>query len=341
MPQQQTKKWLGLFLQLASASAFAQQMANNPDMLQNSQMQGGSEVSRAAVDQVKLVLYRDPVDYFAPHRPAKVFIDDVHIKTLDRKEYTTVCMPAGRYKISSHLEDALIYSDKNRKHLYGTLNAGETYLIKINTSENSGGELNQVDRVRFANEMRGLKMAKSIQDHEYYISKEDREKFARIGQVIQDCREYVPPPPPPVVVPPPPPPKAPVVIKRNLTLGADGTFAINRYNLGDLRAEGRRKIDESLAQIRNQQINVTAINVVGHADRLGKESHNQFLSQKRAETIKSYLVASGISPQIIMASGRSSSEPIVTCTQKKRSELVKCLEPNRRIAIDFTGIVQE
>lgn len=339
MPQKISKKWLGLLLQCVSVGVFAQQLTSvNPDAVAMNTY--GADLARAASDQVKVFIYRDAVDYFAPIRPAHLYINDVYVRTLDRKEYSTLCLAPGRYKISSHLEDAFIYSDKNRKHLYGNLNAGETYHIKLNTAESSGGELSQVDRPRVSLDLKDLKASKPVESYQYYLSEKDKQEFAKISQLIQPCREYVAPPAP-VAPPPPPAPKPPVVIKRNLMLGADGTFAINRYSLSDLRYEGKNKIDQSLATIRSEGINVSNVNIVGHADRLGNEKRNQFLSQQRSETIKSYLVASGVPHQIITTGSRSSSEPIVSCNQKKRADLVKCLEPNRRISIDFTGTIQQ
>ncbi len=301
------KKYLALLSLLAPmlpSHTFAQITAAN-----------AINVSRAAADQVKVIIYRDAVDYFAPTRPAHIYINDTQIGTLDNKEFSTVCFAPGNYRIASHLEDALIYNQKNRKNLFGSLQAGETYFLRINTHENAGGELSQVDRSRAAYDLGKLKM----------------QEFSQ-SSASMPCKTYMEPAPMPMPVPPPVKP-----YQQSLVLGADGTFAINRYALKDLRMEGRQKIDEALRKIRAENIKITNVNVVGHADRLGSENHNYMLGKNRAETIKSYLAMSGLSGVTMTTDSRGSKEPLVMCDQKNKANLIKCLEPNRRISIEFTG----
>jgi len=73
---------------------------------------------------------------------------------------------------------------------------------------------------------------------------------------------------------------------------------------------------------------------VGHADRLGSAKYNQRLSERRANAVRDYLIAKGIAPQRLKAYGKGATQPVVTCHNRKRADLIKCLEPNRRVEVE-------
>nr|WP_294861641.1 OmpA family protein [uncultured Fluviicola sp.] len=52
------------------------------------------------------------------------------------------------------------------------------------------------------------------------------------------------------------------------------------------------------------------IQIAGHTDSDGEESANQLLSQKRAESVKNYLISQGISPNRIATKGFGESHPV-------------------------------
>ena len=66
----------------------------------------------------------------------------------------------------------------------------------------------------------------------------------------------------------------------------------------------------------------------------GIESYNQKLSERRAQAVKDYLVAKGVGPQRLIAAGKGQANPVAECDDSERAELVKCLEPNRRVEVD-------
>lgn len=57
--------------------------------------------------------------------------------------------------------------------------------------------------------------------------------------------------------------------------------------------------------------------VVGHTDSLGDANYNLELSVKRAEAVKSFLVAGAISPDRISTQGKGSTDPISTNTTRE------------------------
>jgi OOP family OmpA-OmpF porin len=85
------------------------------------------------------------------------------------------------------------------------------------------------------------------------------------------------------------------------------------------------------------------ITVEGNSDRLGSSTYNDKLSLQRAEAVKAYLATT---PQLqnatITASGRGESNPMTKpgeCVGTRPSrELIACLQPDRRVDVEMTGV---
>ena len=71
------------------------------------------------------------------------------------------------------------------------------------------------------------------------------------------------------------------------------------------------------------------VEVKGHTDFTGPEEYNQILSEKRAEAVKAYLVAEGISIERFRVTGYGESQPIAKNTNKEGRAL------NRRVELDL------
>ena len=66
---------------------------------------------------------------------------------------------------------------------------------------------------------------------------------------------------------------------------------------------------------------------------------NQALSERRAITVKRYLIKNGVDGAVIKTLGKGSSQPIKQCKgTKKTPALVACLEPNRRVEVVIRGV---
>jgi outer membrane protein OmpA-like peptidoglycan-associated protein len=159
------------------------------------------------------------------------------------------------------------------------------------------------------------------------------------------CAQFLagpaPAPQPQVVVAPPappPPPPAPVPVARNLRLNADGLFRFDGGREEDLLPEGRRRIEELIAGIRREVRTVNSITITGHTDRIGSVGYNQALSQQRAETVRQMFVRGGLEPYAIRAVGAGMNVPVAQCQGTRVTpELVRCLQPNRRVEIEVLG----
>jgi OOP family OmpA-OmpF porin len=68
--------------------------------------------------------------------------------------------------------------------------------------------------------------------------------------------------------------------------------------------------------------------LTGHADRIGPAQYNLRLSQRRAESVKNYLVGQGVSADRIFTEGVGETQPLIE--DANREERRK----NRRVVIE-------
>ncbi len=138
-------------------------------------------------------------------------------------------------------------------------------------------------------------------------------------------------PEPVAVMAPPPSPVVPAPVPRfeKVTLSATELFAFNSAVL----AMPQAKLDEIVLGLK-ADMRVNNVVITGYADRIGSTSYNLNLSEQRANSVKIYLTERGIDSGRMSAVGRGEENPVVSCNQKKRADLIVCLEPNRRVEIE-------
>jgi len=130
--------------------------------------------------------------------------------------------------------------------------------------------------------------------------------------------------PPVAVAPAPTPPRF-----ERVTLSATELFAFDRSDL----SMPQPKLDEVAAAL-SRSPQMSNITISGYTDRLGSEAYNMKLSQRRADTVKAYLVSRGVAANRLSAVARGEANPVVQCNDKNRIALIKCLEPNRRVEVE-------
>ncbi|PID64835.1 MAG: flagellar motor protein MotB [Gammaproteobacteria bacterium] len=116
-------------------------------------------------------------------------------------------------------------------------------------------------------------------------------------------------------------------------LDFDALFPFNRSGTGDINAKGKALLNELAATVK-QHYPRAKLHIVGHADYIGSEDYNQGLSERRAQSVKTYLVQKGIAEQQMVIIGKGENEPVVQCQATgSRAQLIDCLAPNRRVHI--------
>src|SRR5512134_2472377 len=119
-------------------------------------------------------------------------------------------------------------------------------------------------------------------------------------------KEEAPPPPPPPPAPkaaPAPPPEP--VEERIVLRGVNFDF-----DKSDIRPDAAVILDEA-ASILNANPG-RSVSVAGHTDSVGTDAYNQGLSERRAASVKDYLVGQGVDASRLSTSGFGESNPIAS-----------------------------
>ncbi|MDS1141971.1 OmpA family protein [Pusillimonas sp. SM2304] len=122
--------------------------------------------------------------------------------------------------------------------------------------------------------------------------------------------------------------EAPVVAPTatKVVLNADTFFDFDKSTL---KPEGRQVLDQVAAQA--DTITLETLIATGHTDSIGTEEYNQGLSQRRANSVKEYLVGKGIAADRIYAEGKGETSPVASnSTREGRAQ-------NRRVEIEIVG----
>lgn len=133
-------------------------------------------------------------------------------------------------------------------------------------------------------------------------------------------------------------PAAPVVTPRRcdatVTVGADDAFAFNKATL---TTAAKRRLDADLLPKIAACSKLDLLIVTGHSDRIGSDSANRKLSEKRASAVIAHLRARGVDAPIEML-GAGKTQPVKSCSNTlPRTKLIECLAPNRRVVVEIRG----
>jgi OOP family OmpA-OmpF porin len=122
---------------------------------------------------------------------------------------------------------------------------------------------------------------------------------------------------------------------RRVNFSADTLFDFDK---SALKPEGRTALDGFGRQLEGAQYEV--LFVTGHTDRFGSNEYNQRLSERRAQTVKAYLMSRNIGAERIAAEGKGETQPVTQagdCLGARSAKVVACLQPDRRVHVEVTG----
>ncbi len=147
------------------------------------------------------------------------------------------------------------------------------------------------------------------------------------GAIVPKAAVAVPaaaPAPAPAAAPAAAPAPAPVASK--VTYAADAFFDFDK---SVLKPEGKAKLDDLAGKVGG--INLEVVIAVGHTDATGPDGYNQALSNRRAESVKAYLVSKGIESNRVYTEGKGEAQPIAdNSTREGRAK-------NRRVEVEVVG----
>ncbi|MFO1219315.1 MAG: OmpA family protein [Burkholderiaceae bacterium] len=161
--------------------------------------------------------------------------------------------------------------------------------------------------------------------------------------LAQSCAQAVAaapaPAPAPVIAAPAATPAPQQVTTERVMLAAHALFRFDRGNRGDLLPEVLKPLDDLAARLGQAYARVDRIVLTGYTDRLGNKAYNERLSLERANTVRAYLQAKGITAPMT-TEGKGPADPITTnCKGNVATPaLTACLQPDRRVELLVTGV---
>lgn len=134
---------------------------------------------------------------------------------------------------------------------------------------------------------------------------------------------------------------APTVTKETYVVLADTLFRFNKSGKDEMLPGGLQRLAD-VAQRLKAYKSIQTLTVVGYTDRLGSDAYNDKLSDSRARSVKEYLESLGVKSASSVAQGKGKREPMTkNCsTTASRIQQIVCLQPDRRVTIEVSGMVQ-
>lgn len=112
-----------------------------------------------------------------------------------------------------------------------------------------------------------------------------------------------------------------------LNMPSDVTFG---FDSAELRSEFRGTLGEVAQTL--QEFPNTTVDVVGHADATGPDDYNLRLSQRRADTVASFLASRGVIRERLLTQGMGESQPVASnATPEGRAR-------NRRVEVRVRAV---
>ena len=129
--------------------------------------------------------------------------------------------------------------------------------------------------------------------------------------------------------------------KETFILLGDTLFKFDKSGREEMLPGGKERVSTIAQRLKTYQ-SISTLSVTGHTDRLGSDQYNDPLSERRAATVRDMLGTMGVKAARAEAAGKGKREPVTTnCSDKlPRQQLIQCLQPDRRVTIEVTGIVK-
>lgn len=262
-----------------------------------------AQLPAVASSQSRIVVYRLPDNGSGA---TSVFVNDRYHASLVPGAWSQLCYSTGPAEIATRQMDAVTRPAKDRYDAISALSLapGQVHYLRVSDTGNRPV-------------LRPVPAAQALQE-----IGATREQLHTVSRVAQDCIETATP-----------------VQAQTYTLPADTLFAFDRSDRAGMTDAGTRAIDLLLTNIRRDYSRIDRVHLVGHADPLGRPERNERLAIERANTVRDYITQTGQLQAPMTAEGRSSREPLVRhCGPIATPQAIACNLPNRRVAVEVTGV---
>ena len=152
-------------------------------------------------------------------------------------------------------------------------------------------------------------------------------KPARVKSSVSKKKEKPVPVPPP---PPPPPPTTKYIQGSRIEIKGKINF---KTNSAEILPSAYPILDDAI-QTMKEHPEISLLEIQGYTDSTGPDDYNMKLSQRRADSVKSYFVSKGINSNRLATKGYGESNPIASNdTREGRAK-------NRRIVFEVKNYKQ-
>jgi len=122
---------------------------------------------------------------------------------------------------------------------------------------------------------------------------------------------------------------------QKISISAEALFDFDKSTL---KPAGKASLDDLVRNLDTAKY--TEIEIVGNADRIGSDEYNQRLSERRADSVKAYLVSKDVPANLINAKGVGETQPVTKpgeCAGPKSPAIIRCLQPDRRVDVTVSA----
>ena len=252
-------------------------------------------------DQAQVVYYRAQ-GAVQRQSAAHVYVDREFHTGLLPGGHTTLCVAPGLHTLGAYLDDMPLYKGKHSDLYQASLQGGKTYFLKVREDGNTFPQ--PVHREEAERELATSRAQAHV------VSRASAVEACRHYDYLVDTSRF-----------------------KRYELSGDVVFNFGKSGPQDISAAGHQALNQLVSALRRDDAQIKQMQVVGHTDPIGDEAANQQLGQRRADTLRSLLIAKGIPESIISASSAGNREPVVYSCYGNREQRIACFAPNRRVVV--------
>ena len=124
---------------------------------------------------------------------------------------------------------------------------------------------------------------------------------------------------------------------RQFSLSTDMLFPYGKWSTRDMSVNGRERVQQIAAELR--RASTLQVQLLGYTDRIGNDTANLALSQRRANSVREVLVGAGVAAEAVSVRGMGENRSVDCSENLPRAEQVSCMAPDRRVEVLAQGTI--